>query len=100
MRELRTQENKEFERFFEVVRKEAEKEGSVFFVESGEGREIITDDMDGEDLSGWLIPRNEADEFEKEWKKNDVTGKWNKFFRFAIWNEGNGKISISFKNYT
>lgn len=99
MRELRTQENKRFEKFFDIVRKEAAKTNCIFFVDCGEGREIFTDSLEGEDLSGWLIPEKQADKFEPEWKKNKVSDKWDEFIRFAIWDNSNHMIHIAFKEY-
>ena len=99
MRELRTQESENFERFFKIVREAAEKEGCIFFVDCGEGRDIITDKLEGEDLSGWLIPKILADEFEIEWLKDDVSVKWNKHWRFAIWNDLNDTINVEFKEF-
>ena len=96
MRELRTQENKAFENFFEIVRKEADKRESLFFVDCGEGRELFMPDMEGEDLFGWLIPRDRADEFEKEFVKNAVDlDKWEEFECFAQWHKKGDKIDIS-----
>lgn len=60
MRESRTQESKEFEKFFNIVRSEADKQNSIFFCGCGEGRELFTNDMEGEDLMGWLIPKEKA----------------------------------------
>ncbi|MCL2749518.1 MAG: hypothetical protein FWE96_00705 [Coriobacteriia bacterium] len=44
--------DEKFVRFFKLVQQQAEREGCVFFMDSGEGREIITEDLDGEDASG------------------------------------------------
>ena len=40
---------------------------SKFFMDCSEGREIETDEISGEDISGWLIPMSQVLEFEKEW---------------------------------
>lgn len=100
MRESRTPENKQFEKFFEIVRAEAAKTGCIFFGDCGEGRELFSDDMEGEDLFGWLIPENLADEFEPEWRKNDVSERWDDYTRFAIWHDESGQITISFEDYS
>lgn len=98
MRELRTQENKEFENFFGLVRKEASKKGSLFFVDSGEGRELFMPGIEGEDLFGWLIPKDRADEFEDEFVKNAVNAdKWEEFECFAQWHRKGDVINISFE---
>ena len=99
MRESRTQESQEFEKFFAVVREKAKVQNSIFFIHCGEGHEFETADMEGEDLSGWLIPAADADEFEKEFIKNQVSTKWNPFVRFAIWAKDGDRISITFKRF-
>lgn len=99
MREFRTQESKKFEKFFNIVRSEADKQNSIFFCDCGEGREFFTNDMEGEDLFGWLIPKEKADEFEIEWKTNKVTKRWNDFVRFAIWQKEGDLIFVVFKEF-
>lgn len=99
MRELRTQENERFQKFFEIVRSEALREGCIFFADCGEGRDIFTDDMEGEDLSGWLIPTAQADEFEREWLGYGVDDKWDTYMRLAVWDDSNGRIRVSFKEF-
>ena len=99
MRELRTQESERFEAFFKIVRKAAEEEGCLFFVDCGEGRDFSNEVMEGEDLSGWLIPFEEVDEFEKEFTSMDVSEKWNDKVAFAVWDNTDGEVSISFKSF-
>ena len=99
MRELRTQENKEFEKFFEIIRKKAEETNSIFFCECGEGREFFEDGMEGEDLMGWLIPNELAEQFEPEWRANNVSERWNNFIRFAIWERTGKGVAISFRKF-
>lgn len=98
MRELRTQEGRKFERFFSLVRDAADKAGCIFFVDCGEGRELFTDDMEGEDLSGWLIPKEQATVFEKEFRSRDVSEKWNDRVFFAIWSQKDNNIVINFES--
>ena len=99
MRELRTQEGRKFENFFSFVRAAADKIGCIFFVDCGEGRELLTEDLEGEDLSGWLIPKDEADKFQKEFDSGEISEKWNNEFVFAIWNQNGKNISIDFKRF-
>lgn len=84
--------------FFKLVQEAAKKQGCRFFMDAGEGREIQNDRIDGEDLSGWLIPFNKTDLFEPNWGKNTISDEWGEFFTFAIWEEHNGDITIKFKN--
>ena len=95
---LRTQESETFLRFFSLVQAEAEKQGKVFFLDCGEGRDIVTDEFSGEDLSGWLISQNQAKQFEEEWKEEKISEKWEKYYCFAIWGNENN-LKITFKSY-
>jgi hypothetical protein len=99
MRELRTQENDKFEKYFEIVRNAAKKKGCIYFVDCGEGRELFTDELEGEDLSGWLIPKEKADMFEKEFQSKDVSEKWNSYVCFAIWSNTDKGVEIEFRNF-
>lgn len=99
MRELRTQESKKFENFFELVRQEASKEHSIFFVDCGEGHEFFADDMEGEDLSGWLIPEASADTFQKAFDDNKVSIEWDDFMRMLKWKKQGGRIAVAFENF-
>ena len=96
MRGLRTQEGEKFERFFALVQKEALKQGSVFFLDSGEGHDFDNGFMEGENLSGWLIPFGLADEFEKEYlKHNDDLEEWEEYFCWIEWeNENNPRVKL------
>ncbi len=61
---LRTQENDKFVKFFALVQKEADRLGSVFFLDCGQGKIFENNEMECEDLCGWLIPKEKAKEFE------------------------------------
>ncbi|MEE0264134.1 MAG: hypothetical protein UD936_00755 [Acutalibacteraceae bacterium] len=94
---LRTQESKKFENFIELVQNKASEENCIFFVDAGDGRDFDTDEMEGEDLSGWLIPVSKASEFTPIWKTNDVNDDWTDFFCFAIWKQVGNKLTVSFE---
>ena len=96
---LRTQESSEFERFMEIVQSQAGTQGAVFFLDCGEGREIIHGDVEGEDLSGWLIPESRSEAFEEEFLSGDVGERWNEFFHFARWRLDNGEVRVEFVEY-
>ena len=64
-------EETKFERFFELVQLEASKLGCVFFFDVGERNDFEGSEMDGEDLSGWLVPIELADEFEEKWLRQE-----------------------------
>jgi hypothetical protein len=99
MRELRTHENEKFERFFQLIRDAAASKNAIFFVDCGEGRELFTDSMEGEDLSGWLIPQSEADRFQPEFDKGEVSDRWDSFMRMAVWSQSSGRVSIQFDSF-
>lgn len=85
MRGLRTQEKSKFERFFSIVQDAAGKIGCVFFLDAGDGRDFETDSLEGEDLMGWLVPKDQLSAFEKEWNTGDVSDDWSDFYKWAIW---------------
>ena len=96
MRGLRTQETNKFKKFFSIVQDAAVKKDCVFFLDSGDGRDFETDSLEGEDLMGWLIPKDKADDFEKEWETGDVSDDWSDFFTWAIWEDADNP-TIKFK---
>ena len=93
---LRTQESSKFNKFFSFVQTAAQETGCVFFVEAGDGHFFENDDVECEDLMGWLIPEDKISEFEPEWRKNDVSDAWTDFFVWATWeNATDPKISFT-----
>lgn len=103
MRGLRTQENDKFLEYWKRVQEAAEMEGAVFFLESGDGRDFCRDDIEGEDLGGWLVPIEHADEFELLWQ-NDAHKDYEETFphaeyAFAEWEDVDGEIIIEFHKY-
>lgn len=78
------------ENFTAFLNSEAERQGFVFFQDSGEGRDLETDTMYLEDVSGWLAPIGTP---EKDAKTDEN-------YRFAEWKKReNGEIVIEFKRY-
>ena len=99
MQGLRTQEGEKFERFFALVQAAAKKRQCVFFLNCGEGRELTTETMEGEDLFGWLIPESLANAFEKRFLDNSPSEDRDDFLCFAIWERSAMGIEISFQRY-
>lgn len=93
---LRTQESSEFNRFFELVQNEAQKFGKVFFLDCEEGNDGNVDGVEVCNLSGWLIPNEQVNEFEKVWKREEEDDDWSDFFCFVRWKNKNG-IQLSFE---
>lgn len=102
MRGLKTQENNKFIRFFELIQRKAEEAGGIFFGFCGEGNEFFLEDMEGEELSGWLIPIEKSNIFEEEWKKSksiDDLERWMDFYTWVLWENNNGSIKVIFKKF-
>ena len=62
---LRTNESEKFVRFFEVVQEFASKNNCVFYLDAGDGRDFEDNCFEGEDLMGWLIPKENAEVFDR-----------------------------------
>ena len=103
MRGVPEPEGDKFLRFFKLVQEAAKEQGGIFFLETGDGHDFENNEMEGEDLFGWLVPEAEADEFEAIWKKNphdlDALEAWEDVLGFAEWEMVDGKIKIQFKFY-
>ncbi len=96
---LRTQENSKFLNFWKIVQEEASKHNSVFFLDSGEGNEIEITDINAEDLSGWLVPKDRASEFDilfKAFDNKTISEKFDDFYMIASWQKKQDSISVSF----
>lgn len=96
---LRIQENKKFLNFWKIVQKEASERNSVFFLDSGEGNEIETAEINAEDLSGWLIPKNQVEEFDILFKKFDkemISKKFDNFYMIASWQRKKDSFHVTF----
>ena len=94
---LRTQENMKFLAFFKLVQEAASELNSVFFLDSGEGNLFKDDNIECEDLSGWLIEKKDADEFRIHFDANeDIPEKWDSCGTFVSWENIDGRLKISF----
>lgn len=61
-----------FMRFFDKVQSEAMRQhGKVFFLDTSEGGEVILDDIECANLSGWLVSPEDVAEFEPSWRAMD-----------------------------
>ena len=85
MRGSKTQEGEKFIAFFRMAQEEARKRHSVFFLECGEGNDFSADSIEGEDLRGWLIPENQADQFERIWLNGVPDEGWENNIVWALW---------------
>lgn len=82
---LRKTESDKFNKFFEIVQATAQKQGCVYYLDAGDGRDFENEVYEGEDLMGWLIPIGFVAAFEKEWNTGDVSDEWSKYYTWAIW---------------
>lgn len=101
MRGLPEPEGDKFLRFFTLVQEAAKEQGAIFFLETGDGHDFENDEMEGENLFGWLIPEAEADRFEEIWRRNphdlDALDEWYDVLGFAKWEVADGTMRIFFK---
>ena len=99
IRGIRTEENEAFCNYFRIVQKEAEKQGCFYFADCGEGHELFMEQLEGENLSGWLIPIEKADVFEKFFLDNNVPDEWDEYWCCAEWSIEDGQVIIQFNDY-
>ncbi len=103
MQGLRTQDSPEFMKYWEIVQEKAKNLQSVYFLDSGEGREFFGNGIEAEDCFGWLIPQSQIDEFAPVWlERSDelVDDKWDKYYMFAEWHlHDDGNIDVNFYRY-
>ncbi len=66
-----TETDRPFLNFLSIVQQAAAEQGKLFYFWSHEGNDIFTDELDGGDMSGWLVPPERAEEFEAAWKVSD-----------------------------
>lgn len=96
---LRTRENSKFLNFWEIVQKSANSIGKVFFLDCGEGNCFVDDNIECENLTGWLIDKNLADEFEKIFNASKhINDQWSDFLAFVSWKRtGVNNIEVTFE---
>lgn len=91
-----------FIKYMHAVQDAAAEQGMAFFVEAGDGNEFELDDIEGEDLSGWLVPLEKAEEFQELCWAGDFKA-CNAFEGavscFAEWEIEESGLSIEFKTY-
>lgn len=104
MRGLRTNEGAKFEKYFAIIEEEAKKLGGVFFSETGEGRDLDFEDIEVCDLAGWLIPFDQADEFEALYlggKDKEIwdSDRWDDMYIFVDYILYGDNVSVKFDKY-
>ena len=98
IRDSRTAGDVRFLAFFDIIQEKAKRSSSVFFLDSGEGRELETPEMSCEDLSGWLVPISKANEFEPRWRQgwDSMTEEDDDMFCFVRWQQKGDTITVVF----
>ena len=83
---LRTQEDIRFLSFFNAIQKEASKSNAIFFLDCGEGHSVFGEDIICTDCSGWLIPKEKVEDFNKQFVAFDeIDDKWDVFAAWVTW---------------
>ena len=101
---LRTQEDQKSINAFKLAQESAQTNNSVFFFEAGDGHELITKNLWLEDMWGWLIPKEKADEFNELFINFDNALKednspWWDYFLCAEWEKTKEGFQYKFINY-
>ena len=97
---LKSKESEKFNRYFALIQKAASELNSVFYAHAGDGNDFETDELEGEEVMGWLIPADKSEEFEPIWAENEslLDEDWTEYFVWAVWEIVDGKLIISFKD--
>ena len=74
-------------------------QGCVFFGDSGEGRDMLTDTLYCEDISGWLVPYEKEAVFADVKRDGHPGVEWDGCFCFAEWEEKGGEVRVMFNKY-
>ena len=87
-----------------IIEEEARKLGGVFFSETGEGRDLDLEDIEVCDLGGWLVPFDQADEFEALYlgrKDKEIwdSDRWDDMYIFVDYILDGDNVSVKFDKY-
>ncbi len=90
-------EDEQFVNFFLLVQAKANKQGKIFYLDCGEGNIALIGNALAMDLSGWLIDRSDAQEFESYWLEGSdyIPDKFTKFECEEEWYLKNNTICIN-----
>lgn len=91
---LRTQEDSRFINFFEQIQEKAKQLNSVFFLNCGEGHSSFEDDIICTDCSGWLVPLDVLDDFQKDYESFNDSDKWDEFSAWVTWKISQSSLDI------
>lgn len=94
---LRKQEDEPFMRFMKIVQNAASEKHCVFFLDAALGDEITLEDIEGDNCTGWLIPNDKVELFDRFFKSGLIdSSKWDRYYVVAEPSIENEKWKISF----
>ncbi|MDR0852359.1 MAG: hypothetical protein LBN36_07675 [Clostridiales Family XIII bacterium] len=98
MQGLKLPESDKFIRFWMEIQKAAAEKNAVFYLDTGEGHDFETPEMEGEYLSGWLVPVERCEAFELGWKLGSdyVADEFDDVCLIAKWSFVDGNLVIRF----
>ena len=93
-----------FMAFFDKVQQSASSLGCAFFLFCGEdGHDLITDEIDCQNLTGWLVPMADVPEFSEIFPSIDLDNAPDRFDRDMVSVEWDGTspadITVSFDHF-
>lgn len=93
---LRTVESQSFLNYFKLVQAKASEYDKVFFLDFGQGEDLIIGDMEVDTLFGWLIPKENVDEFNKDFLMNYDLSRWEDYNVWVISDIDCEGVKVSF----
>lgn len=93
---LRTVESQSFLNYFKLVQAKASEYDKVFFLDFGQGEDLIIGDMEVDTLFGWLIPKENVDEFNKDFLMNYDLSGWEDYNVWVISDIDCEGVKVSF----
>lgn len=90
------------EPFIEFIMEEAEKNGKIFIIDSGEGNDFIDPETDWyvEDFSGWYVHPYEKGSLLRARENGTAYNDFSDSYVFVKWSKTDiGKLEIDFKKY-
>lgn len=93
---LRTVESQSFLNYFKLVQAKASEYDKVFFLDFGQGEDLIIGDMEVDTLFGWLIPKENVDEFNKDFLMNYDLSRWEDYNVWVIADIDCEGVKVSF----
>ena len=93
---LRAVDSESFLNYFKLVQAKASENDKVFFLDFGQGEDLIIGDMEVDTLFGWLIPKENVDEFNKDFLMNYDLSRWEDYNVWVIADIDCEGVKVSF----